>query len=137
MRNVFYSRCWTVFEEDPLIFTVRMNFFWKIVYLLSNLIFYLNHSQGIISQAASSIQICIDFSFFEDLIYYERKGIQVAHLAQITYLADVVYTSWFYNREDEIRFKPIYGLTHIASHEHIISHFENTCKVGSGSVLSP
>ena len=63
-------------------------------------------------------------------------GIQVAHLAQLTYLVDVVYTPWFYNKEDEIRFKPIYGLTHIASHEHIISHFENTYKEDSGSVLS-
>ena len=70
------------------------------------------------------------------MIYYERMGIQVAHPAQITYLVDVVYTPQFYNREDEIRFKPIYGLTHIASHEHIISHSENTYKVGSGSVLS-
>lgn len=114
-----------------------MNFLWKFVYLLLlYLIFYLNHLQGIISQAALNIQICKDFLFFEDLIYCERMGIQVVHLAQITYLVDVAYTPSFYKREDEIRFMPIYGLTHIAFHEHIISHFENTYKVGSGSVLS-
>ena len=113
-----------------------MNFLWKVVYSLTNLISYLNHSQGIISQVASNIQICIDFLFFEDLIYYEHMGIQVAHPVQITYLVDVAYTPSFCNTEDEIRFKPIYGLKHIASHEYIISHFENTYKVGSGNVLS-